>query len=542
MTTFVPACASNSCQYRGYCIEGWTFEWGIWLPYSCICYGVFYGPDCGYPASTTPPPTTTPASTTTPVSPCASNPCLNGGDCIEQWIYWWGTLLPYYCNCHGVFYGLLCEDFGTTTSPSTTVSTTTGSQCEPNPCQNGGTCFESRSLWWNYQRSYQCICPPYWSGPDCAYPVSTPPPGGCLSFPCLNGGVCNSQQFYPYYKCRCSPGLTGVNCEHFESPQLNCTSQSLELQIPLDELSALNLSPFDIHLEDPLCRGYCTQQYLILHSDLQSCGTTAEAHGDTIVYSNTAYGFVSGTTAKKLRIPVHCYIGSEGNVVASYVPRVHDKYSSGTFDLSMVLYMDQSFGQPVYSYPFEVDLGAPIYVEVFLSSHANDLRLFLETCRASPFTGANDSDAYFIIRNGCQQDLSYVNYNSGDNKRQRFSFQSVEFSNGFQVYLECSVRVCHISDLNSRCQRGCVRAKRSVRDLVSRDNRAEHKVDLSQGPVLLRKSRQASGVLSSLAGMVYALAAALAVAAVCVAAVKVYRHRAAGPRYKPLVTYEEFTT
>ncbi|XP_078463193.1 CUB and zona pellucida-like domain-containing protein 1 isoform X2 [Lampetra planeri] len=468
------------------------------------------------------------AGTTTSLLACASNPCQNGGSCIEGLVVEWGIQNPYSCICYEFSYGPVCEN--------------TFLACESNPCQNRGDCKDGFDFERGIRLPHSCICYELFYGPNCEYDVSTPPPGGCLSFPCLNGGVCNSQQFYPYYKCRCSPGLTGVNCEHFESPQLNCTSQSLELQIPLDELSALNLSPYDIHLEDPSCRGYCTQQYLILHSDLQSCGTTAEAHGDTIVYSNTAYGFVSGTTAKKLRIPVHCYIGSEGNVVASYVPRVHDKYSSGTFDLSIVLYMDQSFGQPVHSYPFEVDLGAPIYVEVLLNSHANDLQLFLETCRASPFTGADDSDSYFIIRNGCQQDLSYVNYYSGDNKRQRFSIQSVEFSNGFQVYLECSVRVCQISDLNSRCQRGCVRAKRSVRDLVSRDNRAEHKVDLSQGPVLLRKSRQASGVLSSLAGMVYALAAALVVSAVCVAAVKIYRHRAARPRYKPLVTYEEFTT
>ncbi|CAM9716966.1 unnamed protein product [Lampetra fluviatilis] len=412
-----------------------------------------------------------------------------------------------------------------------------------------------------YKKFWGTVCDDFWELQDaevvcrqlgCGSAVSAP---GNARYGAGSGRIwmdnvqCNGSESQ-LSQCR-QNGWGTHDCSHvedasvvcsLESPQLNCTSQSLELQIPLDELSALNLSPYDIHLEDPSCRGYCTQQYLILHSDLQSCGTTAEAHGDTIVYSNTAYGFVSGTTAKKLRIPVHCYIGSEGNVVASYVPRVHDKYSSGTFDLSIVLYMDQSFGQPVHSYPFEVDLGAPIYVEVLLNSHANDLQLFLETCRASPFTGADDSDSYFIIRNGCQQDLSYVNYYSGDNKRQRFSVQSVEFSNGFQVYLECSVRVCQISDLNSRCQRGCVRAKRSVRDLVSRDNRAEHKVDLSQGPVLLRKSRQASGVLSSLAGMVYALAAALVVSAVCVAAVKVYRHRAAGPRYKPLVTYEEFTT
>ncbi|XP_061405832.1 CUB and zona pellucida-like domain-containing protein 1 [Lethenteron reissneri] len=204
--------------------------------------------------------------------------------------------------------------------------------------------------------------------------------------------------------------------------------------------------------------------------------------------------------------------------------------------------MDESFSQPVYSYPLEVDLGSRIYTEVLLVSYIGSLQLFLETCKASPYIGADDSNSYFIIRHGCQEDPSYNNYYSGDNKRQHFSFQSVEFFAGSQVYLECSVRVCDSSDRYSRCQRGCVRSKRSVRDLSGQKKYAEHNVGLSQGPLLLHKARQASGVLSSLAGMVYALAAALAVAAVCVAAVKVYRHRAAGPQYHHVVTNDEFAT
>nr|XP_032814129.1 CUB and zona pellucida-like domain-containing protein 1 [Petromyzon marinus] len=470
---------------------------------------------------------------------------------------------------------------------STTEITTTPIMDYPNwcwmqPCLHG-TCEPSFDYYY-----YRCICTPGWSGPNCENEIpdvywtrwyDRDDPSGNGDYETLQqlrqeypGEICLSPLAIEAMTLDWIPadqtGQVTVNgttvgfycvnirqvdnqcldyqvrflCQATESPQLNCTSQYLELKIPLDKLSSLNLSPLDIHLEDASCRGVFTQQYLILHSDLQSCGTTAEAHGDTIVYSNTVYGFVSGTTAKKLRIPIHCSIDSQGNVVASYLPRVHDKYSSATFDLSMVLYMDQSFSHPIYSYPFEVDLGAPIYAEVLLNSPTNDLLLFLETCRASPFTGANDSDSYFIIRNGCQEDPSYVNYFSGDNKRQHFSFQSVEFSNGFQVYLECSVHICHISNRNSTCQRGCVRTKRSVRDLVSWEKRAERNVDLSQGPLRLRKSRQASGVLSSLAGMVYALAAALAVAAVCVAAVKVYRHRAAGPQYHHVVTNDEFAT
>ncbi|XP_078463223.1 scavenger receptor cysteine-rich domain-containing protein DMBT1-like isoform X2 [Lampetra planeri] len=477
---------------------------------------------------------------------CRSYPCQNGGTCAFYWSY------PYYqCFCPPGSWGTNCEyGMSTTETAPTTAPGPVG--CQSYPCLNGGTCEDG----WSYP-SHWCSCSPPWSGRNCEYaittetaPTTTHGPVGCQSYPCLNGGTCEDWWLYPGHLCSCSPPWSGSNCEYAittEAPTtppdmklMNCTSRYMELQIPLSELSELGLSSSDVHLEDPSCLGSISGQYLVLHTDLHGCGSTLETtDSDTIVYSNTAYGFVHGTRVKKLRVPMRCYIGSEGKVIASFAPRVYDKYSSGTFDLSIAIYTSQAFSQAVRAYPFEVDLGAPIYAEMLLNSYDNSLQLLLETCKASPYPGAADSESYFIIRDGCQVDPSYATYYSGDEKRQHFSFQSVEFFSGSQVYLECNVRVCNISDVSSRCRRGCVRSKRSVRDLVGPENRAEHKVDLSQGPVLLRKTRQASEVSGVLSGMVYALAAALTVAAVCVAAVKIFRLRSAGAQYQLLVPNDE---
>lgn len=338
-------------------------------------------------------------------------------------------------------------------------------------------------------------------------------PGPCQPNPCIHGGDCSTDGVDAgSYKCYCKPGWVGDRCEHIVSPHLNCTSSYVELQISLSVLENLHLDPANIHLEDPSCHGSSSGDYLILRSNLKACGTTSEAHGDTIVYTNSAYGYVTGTKAKKLRIPMHCYIGSEGKVIASFAPRVVDEYSSGSFNLSMVLYTNQAFSQAVNSYPFEVDLGSPIYVEVLLNSFDNNLQLLLETCKASPYTGAPDNASYIIVQSGCQVDTSYVTYTSGDDKRQRFSFQSVELnSSSQQVYLECNVRVCDKSDVNSRCRRGCVRSKRSVRDVRASGTRPEHNVDLSQGPISIRK--RSTGSSSSVPVAAYAVPAALAGAA-----------------------------
>ena len=73
------------------------------------------------------------------------------------------------------------------------------SNCDPNPCQNGGTCVDSGS-------DFSCRCPSFTSGPNCSLIIA-----GCWPSPCLNGGICidvpNS------FMCDCPSEYTGVICE-----------------------------------------------------------------------------------------------------------------------------------------------------------------------------------------------------------------------------------------------------------------------------------------------------------------------------------------
>lgn len=76
---------------------------------------------------------------------------------------------------------------------------TTTDPCNPNPCQNSGTCTASGS-------SYTCNCQPGWSGTNCDLASQT-----CQPNPCQNGGTC-----YVYggsYSCQCPPSYGGANCE-----------------------------------------------------------------------------------------------------------------------------------------------------------------------------------------------------------------------------------------------------------------------------------------------------------------------------------------
>jgi len=84
--------------------------------------------------------TTTPVDTmVVPVDHCNSNPCLNGGTCVNR-------VDNYTCDCLAGYIGNECEE--------------EVDECDPNPCLNGGVCTDGVN-------SYTCDCGEYFTGTTC---------------------------------------------------------------------------------------------------------------------------------------------------------------------------------------------------------------------------------------------------------------------------------------------------------------------------------------------------------------------------------------
>ncbi len=157
-----------------------------------------------------------------PVVDCEPNPCQNAGTCALD-------AGDYLCTCAAGFAGKNCE--------------INIDECAANPCQNGGTCVDGVA-------SYRCECLSGFAGGDCETPVVNCEPNpcqndgvcavtndgyactcaagfvgphcdvnvdDCAENPCLNGGICVDG--VATYACDCVPGFIGAECE---TPVVNC--------------------------------------------------------------------------------------------------------------------------------------------------------------------------------------------------------------------------------------------------------------------------------------------------------------------------------
>jgi hypothetical protein len=162
-----PCVASRRRQDRGangnfYCVNDGTVG-GV--TGSCTCTGCragFAGSNCA-----------------TNVNDCASNPCRNGGSCVD-------LENAYACNCRNGYTGNRCQ---------------TAAPCSPAPSGNCGnsslmTCAGTAC---NCAHGYQR------SGNLCTVIDN------CASNPCMNGGTCSTRLLG--HSCSCPRRISGANCD-----------------------------------------------------------------------------------------------------------------------------------------------------------------------------------------------------------------------------------------------------------------------------------------------------------------------------------------
>ncbi|NXI15193.1 DMBT1 protein, partial [Irena cyanogastra] len=114
--------------------------------------------------------------------------------------------------------------------------------------------------------------------------------------------------------------------------------------------------------------------------------------------------------------------------------------------------------------PYYVGINQNLFLEASLRSSDPSLKLFLDTCEATPTRHNFTTRSYPIIKNGCVKDPTYVEYYSPYRHILRFKFNAFQFiRSNPEVYLRCQLVVCRAFDYSSRCYQGCLqRSKREA--------------------------------------------------------------------------------
>uniref|UniRef100_A0A8C5I512 Delta-like protein n=1 Tax=Gouania willdenowi TaxID=441366 RepID=A0A8C5I512_GOUWI len=185
-------CESNPCDNGGTCIDKVSV-------YQCICGDGWEGDHCEIN-----------------IDDCSTNPCHNGGTCRD-------LVTDFFCECKNGWKGKTChsresqcdeatcnnggtchdegDTFQCKCSPGwggTTCNIAKNSSCLPNHCENGGTCVVTGE-------SFTCVCKEGWEGPLCTQNTND-----CSPHPCYNSGTCVDGD--NWYRCECAPGFAGPDC------------------------------------------------------------------------------------------------------------------------------------------------------------------------------------------------------------------------------------------------------------------------------------------------------------------------------------------
>ncbi|XP_040110381.1 deleted in malignant brain tumors 1 protein [Oryx dammah] len=117
-----------------------------------------------------------------------------------------------------------------------------------------------------------------------------------------------------------------------------------------------------------------------------------------------------------------------------------------------------------------------VFLQATLHSLNPSLRLFVDTCVASPDPSDFTTVKYDLIKQGCIKDNTYINLHSQQKNVAQFKFNIFSILTSYDViYLQCKVTICKVGDHSSRCSQGCAGwSKRGTGPRKATEEQAEH--------------------------------------------------------------------
>eukprot|EP00058_Branchiostoma_floridae_P002594 XP_002588082.1 hypothetical protein BRAFLDRAFT_83083 [Branchiostoma floridae] len=283
------------------------------------------------------------------------------------------------------------------------------------------------------------------------------------------------------------------------SASTTCTNDFMELSIPEDQLTDINLG--NLHWEpDQNCGASTNGTHYIFRTDLYRCGTQVTFGPKYVTFLNTIniLGIhLSGgviTREGDISITSKCKYERQEWVDSTFLPIpgglnfTEEGFGQLEVRLSMFPTRQYQSSYRAGQYPIHLKLRQYIYMQLEVQGHGQNLSVLALNCKATMSPQPNDTLQYPLIQDGCGSDPTLQTYNINDNSKERFGFEAFRFIREVKtVYVHCEVMVCNGADSGSRCAQGCVRrGKRAAEEIV--DMKGRHMI--YQGPIILDDDKE----------------------------------------------------
>ncbi|KAG7481807.1 hypothetical protein JOB18_005707 [Solea senegalensis] len=265
-----------------------------------------------------------------------------------------------------------------------------------------------------------------------------------------------------------------------------------KMMVTLDKASMPGIDDKFLKLNDPSCSLTANDTHIMGSMSFSTCGTKLEDIGDFIAFTNEINSFELPneiiTRRKTVKIGFSCQFPKTISVSNYYNLHKSDyiftESSFGSFVYTFDIFKDANFTDRVEAsaYPVEVKLLETVYMGIQAQSELPNVKLFVESCKATPDDNPENTRSYDLIKDGCMKDETLKIHPTNDTVF-NFEIQAFKFTGiDDQVYITCSVIMCESGSPFSRCAEGCLPTptRRRRRRGTSKETDSH---TISQGPL-----------------------------------------------------------